>query len=75
MIRFYCAALIVTAIFLSYFVGGHVANIKCREHVANANVERISVDTKIVGETNDAVFRTSISGIRRVLRERYTITE
>lgn len=75
MIRLYCAALIVTAIFLSYFVGGHVANIKCRERVANANVERINVDTKIIGETNETVFRTSAGGIRRVLREKYTITE
>lgn len=75
MIRIYCAALVGAVIFLSYFVGAHVANIKCDTRFAQSNSERIIGDTKIVGETNDAVFRTSIGNIRRVLREKYTITE
>ena len=36
MIRIYFAALIGAAIFLSYFVGVHVANIRCNERIASA---------------------------------------
>ena len=75
MMRFYCAALLGAVIFLSYFIGGHVANIKCDARVANANSERIITDTKFMEKTNDAAFRTGVSDIRSILRERYTIAE
>lgn len=75
MIRFYCAALLCAAIFLSYFVGGHIANIKCRERVANANVAQIISDTKTIGDINDTVFRTGVGDIRRILHQKYTIGE
>ena len=75
MIRVYCAALIVTAIFLSFMVGKHVANIKCREHMATTNAERIFYDVKFMEKTNDTVFHTGVSDIRRILHEKYTIAE
>ena len=75
MIRLYCAALIGGAFFLSYFVGGHIANVKCNERAANANVERMMDNTKIIEETNETVFHTSVGDIRSILREKYTIAE
>ena len=75
MIRFYCAALVGAVIFLSYFVGGYVANIKCNARIARTNSEQIIINTKIEEETNDAVFHTSVGDIRRILHEKYTIAE
>ena len=75
MIRIYCAALLCAAIFLSYFIGGHVANIKCRERIANANVEQVIINTHIIRKTNDTVMHTGVGDIRRILREKYTIAE
>jgi len=75
MLRFYVAALFGVAIFLSYFIGGHVANVKCVAHVANMNSEQVITNTVIMEQTNDAAFRTGVGDIRSVLREKYTIAE
>lgn len=75
MMRLYYAALVGVAIFLSYFIGEHVANIKCEGRMANARIERLVLDNKIIGETNDTVFHTGVGDIRRILREKYTIAE
>ena len=75
MVRIYMAALLGGAIFFAYFVGAHIANIKCNERVAHANVQQIVMNNKTMENANDAVFRTSVADIRRVLREKYTIAE
>lgn len=75
MIRFYVAALFSAAIFLSYFVGVHVANIRCRERISNANVEQIMMHAEITENTNDTVLHTGVGDIRRILYEKYTIAE
>lgn len=75
MMRFYCAALLGAVIFLSYFIGGHVANIKCDARVANLNSEQVITNTVIMEKTNDTAFRTGVSDIRSILRARYTIAE
>ena len=75
MIRIYIAALIGAVIFLSYFMGAHVANIKCGERIANANTEQIILNTRIMEQTNETVFHTGADDVRRILREKYTIVE
>ena len=75
MVRIYCAALLGVVIFLSYFIGGHVANIKCNEGIANINANQMLSNNNLVEETNDAVFHTSVGDIRRILYEKYTIAE
>ena len=75
MIRIYFAALVGAVIFLSYFVGLHVANIKCNAHVANINSEQIILQNKIMEKTNEVVFHTGAGDVRRILREKYTIVE
>ena len=75
MLRIYLAAVIIAAVFLSYFMGSHVANIKCSERVANATVEQTVADNNFVENTNETVFHTSVGDIRRILYEKYTIAE
>ena len=75
MIRVYFAALICAVIFLSCIIGGHVASVKCDARIAKMNVERIDINTKVIGETNDAVLHTGVGDIRRILHEKYTIAE
>ena len=75
MIRLYVAALLGAAIFLSYFIGGHVVNIKCGARVAKLNSEQIITNTKIMEQINDAAVRTGVGNIRSILREKYTIAE
>lgn len=75
MLRVYLAVLICTAIFLSYFVGGHVATVRCRERGAHSAVEQIVNNNAIMENTNDTVLHTGVGDIRRILREKYTIAE
>ena len=75
MVRIYGAALGATAIFLSYFIGMHISNIKCRERIAESKATQIVIDTKIMENINEAVFHTSVGDIRRILCEKYTIAE
>ena len=71
----YYAALGGVAIFFAYIIGIRVGNIKCGIKIANTNNEQIILNTKIVEETNEAVIHIGVSGVRRVLREKYTIAE
>ena len=73
--RVYFAALVGAAIFLAYVTGVHVGNVRCGERVANANMEQVIYNAKIMGDTNAAVMHTGVRDIRRLLHERYTIAE
>ena len=75
MIRVYFAAILGGAIFFAYFIGVHIANIKCNERIANANLNQMVINATAMEKTNDTVLHTGISDIRRILRERYTIAE
>ncbi len=75
MIRIYFVALGGAAIFLSYFVGMHVANIKCNERSANTVAEQIITHNSIWGATDEEVMHTGVGDIRLILREKYTIAE
>ncbi len=75
MLRIYFAAVVIAAIFLSYFIGAHVANIKCNEHIANAISEQSVTNNNLLENTNETVFHTSVGDIRRILYEKYTIAE
>lgn len=75
MTRIYLAALICAAIFFAYFIGRHVESIKCDGRIADAISQRIIIDTKIIEETNETVFHTGLRDVRRILHEKYTITE
>ena len=75
MLRFYYVALVCATIFLSYFIGGHVGAIRCREHIANNNAKQIILDTKKLESVNEVAFHTGVNDIRHILREKYTIAE
>lgn len=75
MLRFYLVALVGATIFLSYFVGAHVANIKCSERVASAIAEQLAINNNLLENTNETVFHTSVGDIRHILHEKYTIAE
>ena len=74
-IRIYIAALIGAAIFLSYIAGAHTGNIRCQARVANTTAEQIAINTKIKGKINETVLHTGVADVRRILHEKYTITE
>ena len=75
MIRIYFAVAIAAAIFLAYITGVYVGNVRCNARIANDNVARMIINTKIMGKTNDAVLHTGVGDIRRILHEKYTIAE
>ena len=75
MMRIYCAVLVGTAIFLSYFMGAHVGNIRCDTRIATMDAEQIIIDTKILENTNEVVLHTGVGDVRRILREKYTIAD
>jgi len=74
-IRVYIAAAIAVAIFLSYVAGVRIGVIRCKMHLADTVMEQISINTKIMEKTNEVVLHTGGADIRRILREKYTITE
>jgi len=75
MIRIYFAALVCVAIFLSYFIGIHVGNVRCNTRIAESNIEHIVRDAKIMEKTNEVVYHTGTADVRRILHEKYTIAE
>ena len=75
MLRVYFVALVGATIFLSYFMGAHVANIKCGERVATTIAEQSAINNNLLENTNETVFHTSVGDIRSVLHEKYTIAE
>lgn len=71
----YMAALGSAAIFFTYIIGTRVGNIKCNARVADVNAKTIIQNTKILEDTNETVFHTTVGDIRHILREKYTIAE
>ena len=75
MLRIYLAAIIIAAIFLSYFMGSYVSNVKCGEHIATATAKQTFVNNSFLENANETVFHTGVDNIRRILYEKYTIAE
>lgn len=75
MIRLYLAAIFMAAIFFAFITGVYMGRVKCSARVANANAEQFIINTKIKEIANETVMHTGGDDVRRILREKYTITE
>ena len=75
MVKFYLVVAIIFMVMGAYFAGAHVARIKCRADLANAQTTEIINISKIQRNTDDKVFHTGLHDIRRIMHAKYTIAD
>ena len=59
----------------AYFYGVNITNAKCRETIAQNNLNEIQYTNNNKKEIHDKVYKTGVADIRRILRDKYTIQE
>lgn len=75
MIKFYLIILVCVIILGAFFYGRDVGRSKCEiQNFQNQikTTEKIQQTERIL---NDAVYKTGVADIRRILRDKYTIAE
>lgn len=79
MIKIYITFGVVLAVFSAYWAGGRVGDSRCRAELAIAQVAiQTQTQNKIIEikrEINAETYNTTGAGVRRMLREKYTIRD
>ena len=79
MNKIYLLFVIGAIIYGAYFYGTNVADAKCRAQIAQQNLMALQNShiqfTKTKKENHEIVYKTSLSDIRHILRDKYTIAE
>ena len=75
MAKLYVFIGFVCVVLGAYWVGRHVGKTQCNVHVAEMHIESQKQVIKAMGDIDVEMAGTGVRDIRRILRERYTITE
>ena len=59
----------------AYFYGANITNAKCREKIAQNNLNEIQQIEHNTKDIHDTVIKTGVADIRRILRDKYTIAQ
>lgn len=59
----------------AYFYGANIMDAKCREQIAQNNLNAVQQTEHNKKEFHDKVIKTGMYDIRRILRDKYTIKE
>lgn len=73
--RVYIAMIFIAFILCAYWAGGRIAKQKCINEYVSLASERKNVNIKKLGDINAKVLTTDTADIRRILREKYSISE
>lgn len=79
MYKLYFVGLIGLTLFLCFVAGEFRGNAKCKEEFAEKTIENLK-NNQIIYENqrkdiDEKVFSTSVHDIRRILRQKYTISD
>ncbi len=75
MVRIYLLVVVVGGILGAYWCGWRVATERCQRTMINTVAQEQIKIFKIQEKVNAEVFNHGVGDIRRILRERYTISE
>ena len=71
MIRIYFIVGVSAMIFGAYFYGVNMTNSKCEKKYLQ-NIQQTQQKQRVI---HDKVYKTGVGDIRRILRDKYTITD
>ena len=74
MIRIYFIVGASAMIFGAYFYGVNMTNSKCEKKYLQNNLQNIQQTQQKQRVIHDKVYKTGVGDIRRILRDKYTIT-
>ncbi len=75
MNKMYFLLMVLGAIVFVYFAGERAGRLKCVKKQTESEMVQQSQIVKLQGDVNEETFNRGVADIRRVLREKYTITE
>lgn len=75
MNKMYFLLMVLGAIVFVYFAGERAGRLQCAKNQNEDVVIQQSEIVKLQGDVNEETFNRGVADIRRVLREKYTITE
>ena len=75
MNRIYCGVLISAFVLGAYFYGLGIGRANCRIQYLNQEQKIQQVNIKNQRKIHDKVYKTGLSDIRSILRDKYTIAE
>lgn len=73
--RVYIAMMFIAFVLCAYWAGGRIAQQKCINEYVSLASERQNVNIKKLGDINAKVLTTDTADIRRILHEKYSISE
>ena len=75
MNKIYCLVGVAVAALIFYLMGERAGRLQCAKNQNEDVVIQQSEIVKLQGDINAETFNRGVADIRRVLREKYTITE